>query len=160
MSWLEKITSVATGGLAKEVVDLVKNYWPPDMPPEKVREFELEAQRIESERQHAADLVGVQQEQAFNDRIRDMEGTASDLKSIPVLGSILIFFRGSQRPIWGFAVLVMDWYVFSGDWNLTAKNEQALYVINLLVLGFLFGERAILNVMPLITQFLSMRTGK
>lgn len=160
MGWFDKITQVATGGLAKEVVELVKNYWPPDMPPEKIREFELEADRIESNRKHQSELIGVQQETLFNERIRDMEGTASDLKSIPVIGALVIFLRGLQRPVWGFATLYMDWCVFSGVWKLSPSNESAMYIINVLVLGFLFGERAIMNVMPLITQFMALRTVK
>ncbi len=157
MGWLDKITEVATGGLAKQVTDLVKTYFPPDMPPEKLREFELQAQQIESDRQHQAELAAIEQDRIFSDRIRDMEGTASDLKAVPIFGPLVLFLRGLQRPVWGFATLWMDWYVFCGDWTLSASNEKALQIINLLVLGFLFGERAIMNLMPLINQFMAIR---
>jgi hypothetical protein len=52
----------------------------------------------------------------------------------------------------------MDFMVFSGQWPLTGSTTQnaansldlqsAFWVINFLVLGFLFGERAMRNVMP------------
>ena len=159
MGLLEKITEVATGGLAKQVTDLVKAYWPPDMPPEKVREFELQAQLLENDRAHDAELVAVEQERIFSERIRDMEGTASDLKGVWFFGPLVLFLRGLQRPVWGFATLWMDWCVFSGGWHLSDRNEIALQIINCLVLGFLFGERAIMNLMPLINQFMAIKTG-
>ena len=79
------------------------------------------------------------------------------------LGRIVIFLRGAQRPIWGYFVLVMDIMVFSGRWNLVKLAEQtktasmvdiqsAFWIINFLVLGFLFGERAVKNVMPLLQK--------
>jgi hypothetical protein len=91
----------------------------------------------------------------FNKRISDLEGTASDLKSIPIIGPILLFLRGAQRPFWGFATIYLDYQVFSKGWNLDPGSQagSAFYVINLLVLGFLFGERAIQNVLPYMTQF-------
>ena len=89
----------------------------------------------------------------FNTRIKEMEGTASDLKSIPFISGIVIFLRGLQRPVWGFATLYLDYKSFSQDWILTEKQDFALLMINILVLGFLFGERAIKNVMPLIGAY-------
>jgi len=39
-------------------------------------------------------------------------------------------------------------------------TEVAFVLINLLVLGFLFGERAVKNLLPLVTSFLSARQGE
>ncbi|WP_230413519.1 hypothetical protein [Zooshikella ganghwensis] len=63
----------------------------------------------------------------------------------------MLFLRGAQRPVWGFATLYLDLCWFA-TWQLTVQQETALTLINVLVLGFLFGERAIKNVMPLIMQ--------
>jgi hypothetical protein len=95
----------------------------------------------------------------FNARIRDLEGTAADLKSLPVLGNIMLFLRGSQRPIWGFCTLFLDYQVYSGAWKLTSGTQQeaAFYIINFLVLGFLFGERAVQNVMTYMSQFFTKK---
>ena len=92
----------------------------------------------------------------FNQRIKDLEGTAADLRKIPVLGSIILFMRGCQRPIFGFFTLIMDYLVFSGAWNIEQESrlESAFFAINLLVLGFLFGERAVKNVLPLFDRYL------
>jgi hypothetical protein len=53
----------------------------------------------------------------------------------------------------------MDVMVFSKRWDLSslagdskdmANLQSAFWVVNFLVLGFLFGERAVRNVMPLV----------
>lgn len=95
----------------------------------------------------------------YEQRIRDLEGTAADLKTIPILGPIVIFLRGTQRPVWGYGVMWMDYNVYSGIWHLPAgsREEACFYIINLLVLGFLFGERAIQNLMPLFERLLEAR---
>ena len=91
-------------------------------------------------------------EQEFNTRIRELEGTASDLKQFGWIGKIVLFLRGLQRPLWGYGVVYMDFMVFSGKWNIEedSQMQSAFWIINFLVLGFLFGERAIKNVAPLI----------
>jgi hypothetical protein len=96
---------------------------------------------------------------ALNERVIQMEGTASDLRAIPVLGSIMLFIRGSQRPVWGFATLFIDYQVFSKAWEMPAGDPRsaAFTALNLLVLGFLFGERAVKNVMPLIIEFFKQK---
>ena len=57
--------------------------------------------------------------------------------------------------MWGFATAYMDFMVFSGQWQIEAHTakDAAFWSINLLVLGFLFGERAVRNVMPIIGQY-------
>ena len=49
---------------------------------------------------------------------------------------------------------------FMGRWQLNPQQESALWVINFLVLGFLFGERAVQNVAPLIAEIMAKRAGK
>lgn len=150
---LNKLVNVLSGGLANTVMDGIKAYFPPDMTQEQKAAVNLELQRIELEKQQAVSKAVAEAERAINERIAISEGTAKDLLALPVIGRLLIFARGAQRPVWGFATLFADYMWFSGAWpDLTAQQESALWVINLLVLGFLFGERAVQNVAPLIAQ--------
>jgi len=162
MSIITDLANVATGGLAQSIVGAVEKYFPPDLSPELKNQFALAAENLELQKAAQVNAAAADAEKSLNERIALYEGTAADLKSIPVLGAIMIFARGAQRPIWGFATLWMDWGVFSGTWNITGNQilEQAFYLINALVLSFLFGERAIANLMPLITNFMAVRQGK
>jgi hypothetical protein len=77
------------------------------------------------------------------------------------------WLREAQRTIWGYALLILDFFVFSGHWDLVARARQlgtgadagaativggdllaAFWIVNFLVLGFLFGESAISNLLP------------
>ncbi|MEO0973204.1 MAG: hypothetical protein AAFX85_08915 [Pseudomonadota bacterium] len=156
MSFFGKVVDFVSGGVGSKIVDSVASRFPAKMS-ERERE-EMKLVIAQATREYEMELVRIaQQEQdAFNARIRDLEGTASDLRQAGWPGRVVLFFRGLQRPTWGFAVLILDFMVFSGTWTLPgAGNEQgamdlesAFWVINFLVLGFLFGERAIQNVMP------------
>lgn len=150
------IINALSGGFGSKIVDTVRDYFPPSMTDQEKREFELkllEASRVQElgllEAAQAADAE-------FNQRIKDLEGTASDLIRIPVLGTIILFLRGTQRPAFGFFTLVMDYLVFSGAWTIAegSRLESAFFAVNLLVLGFLFGERAVKNVLPLFDRYL------
>lgn len=103
--------------------------------------------------------IAAEEKAEFNKRIHDLEGTAKDLIQAGWLGKIVLFARGAQRPVWGFAVLALDFAVFSGQYSLPegGQMESTFYIINLLVLGFLFGERAVKNVAPLITNYLKSK---
>lgn len=87
----------------------------------------------------------------FNQRIKDMEGTASDLRQAGFFGRVVLFLRGAQRPVWGFGTIYVDFMAFSGRWNIPEDSQMAniLWLINFLVLGFLFSERAVKNVLPI-----------
>ena len=155
MSIFEKIASFFTGGAIKTISDVVMAYLPPDMSPEKKAEIQLAVAAQEANNKQAMLTIAYEMDKELNKRISDLEGTASDLKSIPIIGSILLFLRGAQRPVWGFATIYLDYQVFSKGWSFDIGSQagSAFYIINILVLGFLFGERAIQNVMPYISQF-------
>lgn len=168
MAIFGKILDFVSGGVGKTIVDTVTARFPARMSEQERRE--LEAAIVEATRQYELELIRLanEQEKEFNERIRDLEGTASDLTQAGWPGRVVLFLRGLQRPTWGFAVLYMDLMVFSGAWNITGSGgapdatateairanaaildlQSAFWVINLLVLGFLFGERAIKNAMP------------
>ncbi|GAB6043318.1 hypothetical protein [Endothiovibrio diazotrophicus] len=155
---INKIADVATGGLADTVLDAVKTYLPPSMSATEKSNLKLALEKLAMERERNTAAAITEAERVINERIAQYEGTASDLRAIPIIGPILIFVRGCQRPVWGLSTLYMDLQVFSGAW---AVDEQrlmsALWIINLLVLGFLFGERAVKNLAPLITQMISAK---
>lgn len=162
MSFLAKITDVVGGSLFGSVKELITDYFPPDMSPEKKAELQQKIDEMEFKKQMAILEAAADAEKTLNQRIAEQEGTASDLKQLPIVGRIVLFLRGMQRPMWGFFVMCLDYEWFSnpstkllGDKLVQTFSEQqqtALIVINLLVLGFLFGERTVKNLEPLIIK--------
>ena len=161
MAVFDKIASLFGGGLVDSMLDTVKAYFPPGMTPQQEAELKLELERLAFEKQKQADAMLADAERQVTERISLLEGTATDLRSVPIIGPIMLFMRGAQRPVWGFAVLYSDMMRFSGKWGLmTTQQESALWVINLLVLGFIFGERAVANLAPVISDMMRRRGGK
>lgn len=157
MSLFAKIVDGLGGSIVKEGFKVIKSYFPPSMSDQEKSAAELAFNDFAHRRDmEIADRLN-SAEAEFNQRLRDMEGTAGDLRSIPVVGAIIIFLRGCQRPAWGVFVLVADYNVFSKAWPLNDQQSTMLFAINILVLGFLFGERAVKNVMPLIQEFFLAR---
>ena len=139
---LSKAADFFSGGLGTAIVDGVKSYFPPSMSEAEKAELSMRINESANKQANEAARIVNEERAEFNQRIKDMEGP------------IVIFLRGCQRPVWGYATLYMDFMVFSDKWStLTETQESALWVINLLVLGFLFGERAIKNIMPLVSQY-------
>ncbi len=158
MSLIDKVVSLFGGGLVDSITKVIEKYLPPDMSPAEKAAMELELQRMAFEKQKQADSMMADAERRVTERISLLEGTATDLRSIPFIGPIMLFMRGAQRPVWGFAVLYADMMWFSGEWGvMTTQQESALWVINLLVLGFIFGERAVANLAPVISDIMSRR---
>ena len=87
------------------------------------------------------------------------ELSTQDLENTGVWGKFMIFFRGSVRPVWCYSLLFIDYMVFSGSWQIKEDSiiERTFFLINILVLGFVFGERVIRNISPFIIE---MRKGK
>lgn len=158
MNLLDKISGLFGGSLVDSVLDTVKAYLPPGMTPQQEAELKLELERLAFEKQKQADAMMADAERQVTERISLLEGTATDLRSVPFIGPIMLFMRGVQRPVWGFAVLYADMMWFSGKWGeMSEQQESSLWVINLLVLGFLFGERAVANLAPVISEVMAQR---
>jgi hypothetical protein len=51
MSMFSKITDFVGGGLFKEAKELIQDYWPPDISPEKRAEFEQKLQELEHDKE-------------------------------------------------------------------------------------------------------------
>ena len=64
---------------------------------------------------------------------------------------IIGWIRQLLRPAWCVGVLFFDLNVFSGAWPLSpdSRVESCFWLVNFLVLGFLFGERSLANLLPL-----------
>ncbi|MCT4586805.1 MAG: hypothetical protein N4A71_03225 [Carboxylicivirga sp.] len=153
MKFFEKVQALLGNGLFKDVGDLIDRFVTTGTEKEQ-----LKAELMETRHQHEMEAMklSLEAEQTFNQRVKELEGTASDLKQSGWLGRIVLFIRGAQRPLWGFFVGYMDYMVFAGNWSLSGneKLESAFWIINFLVLGFLFGERAVKNVAPLVREML------
>ena len=143
-----------SGGFLKDTIDAVTDYFPD---PEKKAEITAKLTELDMKRQKQMDDALQTSVDSLNKRINDQEGTVEDLKSLPFVGRIIIFARGAQRPIWGYATLYFDWQLFGNELTLTEQQTQLLWIINFLVLGFLFGERAIKNIMPLVVKFMESK---
>lgn len=160
MSLLKDVVEFATGGAGKVLWDTVEQYFPtPESKLQAKLAFDEAAAKQEKQQLDSALAFA----DSLNERIAQQEGTAADLRAVPFVGPALICLRGAQRPVWGYAVLYMDYMVYSRQWQISpVDQEQAavFYVINFLVLGFLFGERAIINVLPLVQNFLATAKNK
>lgn len=152
MSLLKKVTDFVGGGLFSEIKSTFMSYFPPDLSPLQKAELEIKLQGLLAEKQIETNRLLQDAANQLDQRIREQEGTASDLKTIPIIGHVLIFARGCQRPVWGFATLYMDFKWFFGSYAFSEQQNTALIVINFLVLGFLFGERTIKNLEPLLIK--------
>lgn len=162
MGLFTKIADFLGGSTVKTIADTVKAYFPPSMSEKEKAELGAEIARAEYAREIKLLSLANAADEEFNKRMRDMEGTAADLKAVPIVGHIIIFARGCQRPAFGIFTLIMDYQVMSGGWSIELQSPKgiAFVVINILVLTFLFGERAIKNVMPLILDFFFAKKGK
>ncbi|MBI9109908.1 hypothetical protein [Maridesulfovibrio ferrireducens] len=160
MSILATIGAALGGekGLGGTILDAVKTYFPPDMTPEQKATLELGIKAAADKQANLVRDKAMEADKAVTDRIAKLEGSASDLLRVPYLGALIIFLRGCQRPMWGFATLYMDFLWFT-TWKLTETQETALCIINFLVLGFLFGERTIKNLEPLIMKVFGQNGG-
>jgi hypothetical protein len=155
MSLVQKVTDFLAGGTVKTIVDTVKDYFPPSMSEKEKADLSLVINNAAHQREKEILQLANEADREFNQRIKEMEGTAADLKSVPFFGTLIIFLRGTQRPIWGFFTLYADFMVLSKTWDITQDPQlkAMLIVVNVLVLTFLFGERAVKNVMPFIMEF-------
>lgn len=161
MAFFDKIADLFSGGLVDSIVKTVEKYLPPDMSDADKAAMSLELDKLAFEKQRQADAAISDAEKRVTERISLLEGTATDLRAIPLVGPIMLFLRGVQRPVWGFSTMYADLMWFSGKWGtMTPQQESALWVVNLLVLGFLFGERAVANLAPIIGEVMSRGKAK
>lgn len=123
---------------------------------QKVQLEQIAAQRAKDEATADNDA-----DRLLTERMALLEGTASDLKGVPILGPAMLFLRGSQRILIGYGTAWLDY-----DWLVGAlgpineMQQRLLMAASLLVFAVLFGERAIKNVAPLIADIMAARAGR
>lgn len=152
MGVLSKITDFVGGSLFKEIKEGVMSYFPPDLSPQQRAEIELKIEKLAAKKQAEANRMLTDAAVQLDKRIAEQEGTAKDLLAMPILGRLVLFLRGLQRPVWGFFTMYIDGMWFTSNPTYTEQQQTALIVINVLVLGFLFGERTLKNLEPLIVK--------
>lgn len=160
MSILSKLGDFLNGGIGDKIYTAIKDYFPPNMSESDKALLQLKIKEVDHQHQMEGLRMQLEAEQAVTERVAQLEGTVSELKTIPFVGAIVIFTRAMQRQVWGYSTLYINFLWFSGKWTFTEQQESAMWVINLLVLGFLFGERAIQNIAPLIGDLMSRRVAK
>jgi hypothetical protein len=152
MKFLKAIGSFLQGDFVGNAMKFVNERWPPDMSEAQRKQMQMVLEDMLHRQKMELAEAARQDEGAFNERTIAMEGTAKDLAAIPYVGALIIFMRGAFRPLFSYATMYFDWLYFSGGFTFTERQETLLLSINLLVLVFFFGERAMKNVMPLITN--------
>jgi hypothetical protein len=158
MGILADITNFVGGGLFKEIKDTITTYYPPELSPLQRAELDLKVQGLLANKQAEASRILSDAATQLDKRIAEQEGTASDLQALGWVGKPIVFLRGVQRPLWGYATLYMDFQWFFKSYTFSDQQHTALIIINVLVLGFLFGERAVLNLQPLIEKVFAKPT--
>jgi len=149
------IKTLLTGKVGKSIEGILDRIVPTKLSDSEKAKIKMEIVQIEHEQQIEVMNMIQNETVEFNQRIKDLEGTARDLSQFGFFGKIIIFFRGVQRPLFGFGVFIWDWFYFSEPADFTSEQSKLLFVVNLLVLGFLFGERAVKNVAPIIGTVLA-----
>lgn len=91
-------------------------------------------------------------EMEFSRRTSAMEGTASDLQHFGFLGKVVVFARGMFRPLFSYCVAYWDWVYFVSERTWTDQQQTLLLTVNLIVLVFYFGERAVKNLAPVLQK--------
>ncbi len=140
------------GDTGKEIVGFIRDRFPGKMSEADLAEVAADTDRRAMERERNAMQWATEQDAQFQKFTTDMEGTASDLKDVPFLGPIVIFFRGMFRPVFSYFVMYLDFVWFVGETAFNEQQQTAMIVINLIVLVFFFGERAVKNLAPLIAR--------
>jgi len=86
---------------------------------------------------------------AFRNFVLQYEGSADDYTKIRFFGPLLLVIRGLVRPLVTGAVMYFDFQYFtvveSGAKVWPNGMAQILLYMNIIVLGFWFGERAVKN---------------
>lgn len=149
---IKGVAGFFSGETGKEVVGFIRDRFPAKLSDAELAEIQAAAEQREGERKESAMEWAASEQANFNKFTTDMEGTASDLKDVPVLGPIVIFFRGMFRPIFSYFVMYLDFVWFVGTSDFDDQQSTAMIVINMVVLVFFFGERAVKNLAPLIAR--------
>lgn len=153
-----KVLGVLSGGITDRALDIIEKQFPGKLGPQEKAQLTLELKNLDHERELAAERAGQEAMEALNRRIADYEGTAKEIKDMWLIGPVIILLRSMFRPVASYATIWMDFSYFTKDGAGWPEGSAGLLLaINLIVLGFWFGERTIKNLMPLFLAWLDKR---
>ncbi len=160
---IKGIGNLLTGGgldFIGKGLDFVNKRWPPKMSEDDKAQMQVVLKDMLHQQAMDIQQAAHEDEKQFNERTIALEGTAKDLQSVPFVGSVVIFLRGAFRPLFSYFTAFLDFQYFMAGMTWTDRQESLLLAINLLVLGFFFGERAMKNVLPLLAGAFAAKAGE
>lgn len=113
-----------------------------------------EAEKTEAAMETALLQAAVDEKSEFRQFILAYEGAASEH------GALIQSLRGSVRPVLTyllFALLAAGWLDFV-TW--TDQQQEMIFKLNLLSMGFWYGERALKNIFPAAGEFFARKNGE
>ena len=111
---LEKLTSIVGGSLFKEAKEVIMAYLPPEVPPEKRLEMQAKLNEIELSKSRQIDQAIADAEMRLTERIALTEGSAQDLRALPVVGSACAVPACIAAPCMGLRDAVRGCHVVYG----------------------------------------------
>jgi len=157
MSIFGEIAKLATGGIGGQVLDIIERQFPGKLTPQEQSELSVTLERMEMEREQQANNAIAEAERSLNERVAEYEGTASEIKDMWLVGPLVILMRSLFRPICSYVTLYLNFVYFTSvnDWS--PETTNLLVVIDVIVFGFWFGERAVKNVLPIVLAWMDKR---
>lgn len=139
MSLLDKITDFVGGGLFKEAKELIKDYWPPDLSPEKRAELEIRLTEAEHEKEiKLAELTQAQLQAEADDKknaraehkLSLMPAMLSLLLTCFIAGIVFLLFyvempEGSKEVLFMLlGIVVKEWGGAMQYWFGTTRGSE------------------------------------
>lgn len=139
MSLIDKITDFVGGGLFKEAKELIKDYWPPDLSPEKRAELEMRLTEAEHEKEiKLAELTQAQLQTEADDKknarsehkLSLMPAMLSLLLTCFIAGIVFLLFyvempEGSKEVLFMLlGIVVKEWGGAMQYWFGTTRGSE------------------------------------
>jgi len=139
MSLFDKITDFVGGGLFKEAKELIKDYWPPDLSPEKRAELEMRLTEAEHEKEiKLAELTQAQLQTEADDKknaraehkLSLMPAMLSLLLTCFIAGIVFLLFyvempEGSKEVLFMLlGIVVKEWGGAMQYWFGTTRGSE------------------------------------
>jgi len=152
------LANLLTGGIGDRVMNVIERQFPGKLTPQETAQLQQSLAEIDAEREKQGEAALAEATRLHNERVAQYEGTASEVKDMFLIGPLIILIRSLFRPLCSYAVVYMDYIYFTSNADGWPDNSTMLLVVmNVIVLGFWFGERTIKNLMPLILAWLDKR---
>lgn len=148
MSLSERIGNTLSNGVLENLAERVFALLPKNLTIAEREEIELEIAEATCTYYGKLLTLSAKQDAEYNRRLKGMEGTAKDLLQFGLLGRIVWALRNLQRFSWVVFLFFLNMMIFSGGWQIPETEAASAYLnltsafwmINVLILGFLFGE--------------------